>query len=856
MSFQQILNGPRPTTSQQAPRQADTSGIDALTTGVKLATQAIGSSYAEAQAEDGYENAFAAYNKSRAVVDGLKDNLSGLTKQYNTGDRPKGLIDQMTALEKTIRQAEMGEAAGKLSGLAVKARVDSAYKTALNRFPAFAAELRSHKDAATSGGGLGSAIQQSEINKEIAVAQSKEMASAMAKYGLDYFNPEDQHQFNNEERIMGEITRRNEYIKGVMEPSILQMEFETKRLAHASADLKFKHYQEDRPGKVQDDKISRAQAIANYNHSLIEHANSITDRPGELEQKQATLAKTRADAARTERGNRDAISSRAIATQAGKYLSQVYGMTSQEIFNGSGKGLPVERQLEILETNYAAVRGEVHQMFMANGQLGGTEYTRTMSQLDNDMASTKANIEGGDPAKIQKKLVDTMKIEKELDLLSDPNYDRKQLLKSPATASALQAYAKLMASAEAVNTPTEKSNITKQALEYAKRTGLDSIIPAQLQKDIAASIEAGIIKGNPATTEAAMALSVKEGKDMPVEDQNSEDVRTINRLAQNSKYGLEVMADWGGLAHARASSENASQYRTAHEKWFSEAARMLPDGHGIEWRNGKFHITKDDGQSVSVFDHTKKVFDPLGAQNADAHGFADWPFDISTDAAQLAGSLRDLAWIAENGKDLNLTTQAVRQPGTQQNKGFFGTSLDVANSVNQFFEAEVSNPLRQAVGIDVNTDFLTENYKTPEFNNKLIRQWNDTGKDYADIYNQAASQSGVPVDILIRMGSQESAFNPDAVGPKTKYGIAKGISQFLPDTARQYGLKVTDTVDERLDPTKSIYAQAEYMKELKSAFGTWEKAVLAYHTGRGNVSKGRIGPNGRDYVKKIMGVDI
>ena len=36
---------------------------------------------------------------------------------------------------------------------------------------------------------------------------------------------------------------------------------------------------------------------------------------------------------------------------------------------------------------------------------------------------------------------------------------------------------------------------------------------------------------------------------------------------------------------------------------------------------------------------------------------------------------------------------------------------------------------------------------------------------------------------------QESDFKKNAVGPKTRYGIAKGIWQFIPGTAKQYGLR-------------------------------------------------------------------
>lgn len=69
---------------------------------------------------------------------------------------------------------------------------------------------------------------------------------------------------------------------------------------------------------------------------------------------------------------------------------------------------------------------------------------------------------------------------------------------------------------------------------------------------------------------------------------------------------------------------------------------------------------------------------------------------------------------------------------------------------------------------------------------------------------------------------QESNFNPRAVGPPTRFGIAKGMWQFIPKTARQYGLKVgpletestVDLLDERHSFTKSTLAAADYLRDI------------------------------------------
>ncbi len=70
------------------------------------------------------------------------------------------------------------------------------------------------------------------------------------------------------------------------------------------------------------------------------------------------------------------------------------------------------------------------------------------------------------------------------------------------------------------------------------------------------------------------------------------------------------------------------------------------------------------------------------------------------------------------------------------------------------------------------------------------------------------------------LGLQESNFNVYACGPKTRFGIAKGAWQFIPSTARKYGLKTgplahvgkVDQQDERHHFGKSTLAAAKYIR--------------------------------------------
>jgi hypothetical protein len=69
---------------------------------------------------------------------------------------------------------------------------------------------------------------------------------------------------------------------------------------------------------------------------------------------------------------------------------------------------------------------------------------------------------------------------------------------------------------------------------------------------------------------------------------------------------------------------------------------------------------------------------------------------------------------------------------------------------------------------------------------------------------------------------QESDFRPRAVGPETRFGIAKGMWQLMPETAGQYGLRTGpllglrqfDPDDERFDSGAATQAAARYLRDL------------------------------------------
>lgn len=134
---------------------------------------------------------------------------------------------------------------------------------------------------------------------------------------------------------------------------------------------------------------------------------------------------------------------------------------------------------------------------------------------------------------------------------------------------------------------------------------------------------------------------------------------------------------------------------------------------------------------------------------------------------------------------------------------------------------------------------------------------------------QVCDRYGVDKTVAYNQIMAESSFKPDATGAFCVLGVLNkkcgaGIAQFIPGTARGYGLRVDAQADERFDPIKSLTAYGAFMRDLLSRFGgDYLKALSAYNAGPGAVDKA-VARNGdgwlasmpsetKVYVVKILG---
>lgn len=94
------------------------------------------------------------------------------------------------------------------------------------------------------------------------------------------------------------------------------------------------------------------------------------------------------------------------------------------------------------------------------------------------------------------------------------------------------------------------------------------------------------------------------------------------------------------------------------------------------------------------------------------------------------------------------------------------------------------------------------------------------------------AEEGVPQDMLY-LACIESSLIPIA---RSGAG-AQGLWQFMPTTAREYGLEVNDSVDQRLDTELATRAACRFLKNAYNKYGSWESVAASYNAGMGRISR-------------------
>lgn len=102
---------------------------------------------------------------------------------------------------------------------------------------------------------------------------------------------------------------------------------------------------------------------------------------------------------------------------------------------------------------------------------------------------------------------------------------------------------------------------------------------------------------------------------------------------------------------------------------------------------------------------------------------------------------------------------------------------------------------------------------------------------YFPIIEPILKKHGIPDDFKYLCVIESSLSNV------TSPAGAKGFWQFMPATATEYGLEVSDTVDERYNLIKATEAAADYFNKAYERFGNWTLVAAAFNRGTTGIQR-------------------
>ncbi|MFH2204304.1 MAG: transglycosylase SLT domain-containing protein [Elusimicrobiota bacterium] len=125
-----------------------------------------------------------------------------------------------------------------------------------------------------------------------------------------------------------------------------------------------------------------------------------------------------------------------------------------------------------------------------------------------------------------------------------------------------------------------------------------------------------------------------------------------------------------------------------------------------------------------------------------------------------------------------------------------------------------------------------------------VREALERSGRYRAFIESELRQAGLPRE-LFYLVMTESEYKRNAV---SRSGAA-GLWQFMPFTARAYGLEVSYWVDERFDPEKATKAAIRHLSDLHQWFKDWHLALAAYNRGLNGIGRDLKFSNSADFGK-------
>jgi len=160
--------------------------------------------------------------------------------------------------------------------------------------------------------------------------------------------------------------------------------------------------------------------------------------------------------------------------------------------------------------------------------------------------------------------------------------------------------------------------------------------------------------------------------------------------------------------------------------------------------------------------------------------------------------------------------------------------------------------LSQKSGIDFDLDLFDSQeveryfayYTGPA--RETFARWLKRAETQLPYVRESLQRNGLPQDLAM-LPFAESGYNCYAYS----WAGAGGMWQFMPYTARKYGLTVDWWIDERRDPRLATEAASRYLSFLNDMFGDWYLALAAYNAGEGKISRALEVTNAEDFLDLV-----
>lgn len=110
------------------------------------------------------------------------------------------------------------------------------------------------------------------------------------------------------------------------------------------------------------------------------------------------------------------------------------------------------------------------------------------------------------------------------------------------------------------------------------------------------------------------------------------------------------------------------------------------------------------------------------------------------------------------------------------------------------------------------------------------------------IIEKSLAEAGLPLSLKY-LPVVESSLRPWV---SSRVG-ARGLWQFMPETAPEYGLRIDEFVDERMDVQRSTEAAIRYLTSAYDYLEDWSLAIASYNAGKGRVNRAKRRSGGKNF---------